>query len=197
MGEPGVISIHAPLRGRPNCGITAHPSNLFQSTPPCGGDSMGSPSVPADADFNPRPLAGATADADVVDCLRGISIHAPLRGRLVVLLQDGLLFPISIHAPLRGRREHPLHFFYKGKFQSTPPCGGDFGFHGSPSHELTFQSTPPCGGDTGKNFISASAGRFQSTPPCGGDHGCILFTVAYSYFNPRPLAGATRNVLSG
>ena len=107
----------------------------------------------------------------------------------MVLLQDGLLFPISIHAPLRGRREHPLHFFYKGKFQSTPPCGGDFGFHGSPSHELTFQSTPPCGGDTGKNFISASAGRFQSTPPCGGDHGCILFTVAYSYFNPRPPCG--------
>ena len=130
---------------------------------------MGSPSVPADADFNPRPLAGATADADVVDCLRGISIHAPLR----------------------GRREHPLHFFYKGKFQSTPPCGGDFGFHGSPSHELTFQSTPPCGGDTGKNFISASAGRFQSTPPCGGDPEPIINADQLKNFNPRPLAGAT------
>ena len=70
-----------PLAGATMPGTSATSITRFQSTPPCGGDSMGSPSVPADADFNPRSLAGATADADVVDCLRGISIHAPLRGR--------------------------------------------------------------------------------------------------------------------
>ena len=55
-----IISIHAPLRGRP---IEMHPvkeSTLFQSTPPCGGDWTHRLPLTQEQDFNPRPLAGAT-----------------------------------------------------------------------------------------------------------------------------------------
>ena len=57
---PG-ISIHAPLRGR-LVGVLAKLSCiLFQSTPPCGGDVSTSSMSDWVTDFNPRPLAGATA----------------------------------------------------------------------------------------------------------------------------------------
>ncbi len=168
--RPGSISIHAPIRGRPEAGVRRVPIARHFNPRPLAGATHPDPGCGrARCNFNPRPLAGATQLRHHCPSQQLISIHAPLRGRLVVLLQDGLLFPISIHAPLRERREHPLHFFYKGKFQSTPPCGGDFGFHGSPSHELTF----------------------QSTPPCGGDPEPIINADQLKNFNPRPLAGAT------
>ena len=149
-------------------------SGVFQSTPPCGGD----------------------ASFHLFLYSHYISIHAPLRGRLVVLLQDGLLFPISIHAPLRGRREHPLHFFYKGKFQSTPPCGGDPEPIINADQLKNFNPRPLAGAtplDKKKIDIQSI---FQSTPPCGGDY-CPKYRISASaYFNPRPLAGATSVSLS-
>ena len=54
------ISIHAPLRGRHRCDAAAASQVRFQSTPPCGGDPVYRPLWAAVADFNPRPLAGAT-----------------------------------------------------------------------------------------------------------------------------------------
>ena len=36
------------------------------------------------------------------------------------------------------------------------------------------------------------AERFQSTPPCGGDRSFIISSSNPPYFNPRPLAGATK-----
>ena len=53
------ISIHAPLRGRRQLGSLPSSTNKFQSTPPCGGDRF----------FQQVPPC------------RLISIHAPLRGR--------------------------------------------------------------------------------------------------------------------
>ena len=55
----GVISIHAPLRGRLEKGAIFGDTVKFQSTPPCGGDNQ----------------AGTGAQG------QRISIHAPLRGR--------------------------------------------------------------------------------------------------------------------
>ena len=75
------ISIHAPLRGRLPDRYEPYTAELFQSTPPCGGDiSMLFP-LPGSADFNPRPLAGATLPAEPESAENQISIHAPLRGR--------------------------------------------------------------------------------------------------------------------
>ena len=55
-----IISIHAPLRGRPTAVSSRGLSWSFQSTPPCGGDGMAVYRNGRDKDFNPRPLAGAT-----------------------------------------------------------------------------------------------------------------------------------------
>ena len=79
--DRGVISIHAPMRGRrsrwqvnltlanfnprPHAGATTGVDLLlcprpFQSTPPCGGDLVKCPVVGGLENFNPRPHAGAT-----------------------------------------------------------------------------------------------------------------------------------------
>ena len=103
-GQDYKISIHAPLRGRPNwnmslsqsirnfnprplagatCREASHAFSLptFQSTPPCGGDWV----------------------CERVFMRFHISIHAPLRGRQDQLAYLVTICRISIHAPLRGR----------------------------------------------------------------------------------------------
>ncbi len=96
------ISIHAPLRGRPHgsrCHGTSEYFNprplagatyyemkpikddVFQSTPPCGGDPSHSVAIFNAFYFNPRPLAGATKGHGSLCQRLCISIHAPLRGR--------------------------------------------------------------------------------------------------------------------
>ena len=58
----------------------------FQSTLPRGSDLASSESFAAFFYFNPRSLAGATAKAAIIDCKRLISIHAPSRERLNLLI---------------------------------------------------------------------------------------------------------------
>ena len=119
-----LISIHAPLRGRPDCHGRQRDLDYF----------------------NPRPLAGATLQDYDLPGWHGISIHAPLRGRrrshFIMQLYpqfqstppcggdcgvgvDAAPVAISIHAPLRGRLGRPGSLFLDCLFQSTPPCGGD------------------------------------------------------------------------
>ena len=100
-------------------------SNLFQSTPPCGGDqrdavnpagvliSIHAPlrgrrsashlPIPL-PDFNPRPLAGAT------------------RLRVLRCLSDCYFNPRPLAGATRGVATYGLSYL----FQSTPPCGGDW-----------------------------------------------------------------------
>ena len=146
------ISIHAPLRGRlSSYGDIIPVSNISIHAP-----LRGRLPIPnwesATPYFNPRPLAGAT------NVVRGMTENAL----------------ISIHAPLRGRQNDLGFLAFLQKFQSTPPCGGDFLLR----------------------RIAACNTLFQSTPPCGGDdpRGTSLW-VRWD-FNPRPLAGAT-SVVSG
>ncbi len=98
---------------------------IFQSTPPCGGDTNTTKGDKSKTYFNPRPLAGATVEVERAEWADGISIHAPLRGRHPS--NDLSVSPgtISIHAPLRGRRMSPPAMATVRLFQSTPPCGGD------------------------------------------------------------------------
>ena len=165
---------------------------LFQSTPPCGGDAK-------------RRRRGRAFE---------ISIHAPLRGRPLPgnrrrKMQRFQSTPpcggdkkyswfwfhpgaISIHAPLRGRLVTNLYEDRVGEFQSTPPCGGDrpSPLYNEPS-KISIHA--PLRGRLPMLDMKDDADRFQSTPPCGGDR-MYRFASSYStYFNPRPLAGATES----
>ena len=119
------------------------------------------------ANFNPRPLAGATWANGIRNRILAISIHAPLRGR-PQYLAFGSKAAISIHAPLRGRRAVPAEPAHCRNFNPRPLAGatnlgGDF------LEPEIFQSTPPCGGDAMPAQATMPEARFQSTPPCGGD----------------------------
>ena len=100
---------------------------------------------------------------------RAISIHAPLRARLLV--QHSLLTKksISILAPSRERRKL-IHSFFCVFFISIL----------APSRELLYSGTS-----------SSTPAGFQSTLPCGSDLFLIHQFQAHLYFNPRSLAGAT------
>ena len=156
------------MRGRRRIYLARAGRLLFQSTPPCGGDARGIETSCLSTNFNPRPLAGATDVAIDVVVFNGISIHAPLRGRQR---------PMAIGRSTR-------------RFQSTPPCGGDF-FPGCvETSNPDFNPRPLAGATLSLKMpptfwpISIHAplrGRlwpertpplpeeFQSTPPCGGD----------------------------
>ena len=157
------------MRGRPGWKSIVTYTLVFQSTPPCGGDThktenaaggsgisihaplrgrlrrQGSPG-PRGLYFNPRPLAGATTSAACLASLFEISIHAPLRGRQV----------------LRHAELHP------GRFQSTPPCGGD-GQAVQVVPDLVISIHAPLRGRPGWAEALVVEKLFQSTPPCGGD----------------------------
>ena len=117
-----LISIHAPLRGRPRTfGVVGHATG-FQSTPPCGGDkaSLFSPSVPS---FQSTPPCGGDNRGNSKERVTRISIHAPLRGRPTASATDAKA----------------------AAFQSTPPCGGDCRFSAFSGQEPYFNPRPLAG----------------------------------------------------
>ena len=121
--------------------------------------------------FNPRPHTGATGPERGPHGLRGISIHAPIRGR-----RPGGMFAINA-----------------ARFQSTPPYGGDrpgSGTCGTPTH---FNPRPHTGA-TEKNAGPQANTAFQSTPPYGGDKALFNLAASALNFNPRPHTGATQLV---
>ena len=96
----------------------------FQSTPPCGGDELVIAGDQRSPNFNPRPLAGATAGRDRQRVSQKISIHAPLRGRRFLPLYRGSSIYFNPR-PLAGATSNPGVDIVINEFQSTPPCGGD------------------------------------------------------------------------
>ena len=203
-----------PLAGATRWQVTRAPLlSRFQSTPPCGGDGQetvdgltleisihaplrGRLTVSGDsmvnADFNPRPLAGATA----------------IRWRHRDFRQ------ISIHAPLRGRPEEGFNFTAVKKFQSTPPCGGDgvgqdpprgkeISIHAPLRGRLFRAGTSnlpahfnprPLAGATSGTFLCSGLGQFQSTPPCGGDcqTGQLEFYKRFRLFSRKSVHGSPK-----
>ena len=163
-----VISIHAPLRGRPGYIQNSKRMMAFQSTPPCGGDGknvlvyinfgefQSTPPCGGDVPdsqipgrnqyFNPRPLAGATLGPSSSNCLFLNFNPRPLAGATADI-------------------SHKLMIFV---FQSTPPCGGDYGYHRGPClRGISIHA--PLRGRPGIGTILRNCLIFQSTPPCGGD----------------------------
>ena len=119
-----------------------------------------------------------------------ISIHAPLRGRLVPLynltqtpdfnprplagatgqaLGPQGVHNISIHAPLRGRPRPVICRRWWRGISIHAPLRGRLPISHIFNVIEQFQSTPPCGGDLYSLLPGRCMSRFQSTPPCGGD----------------------------
>ena len=96
------ISIHAPMRGRPQY-------HAGTATP---------------EDFNPRPHAGATLRLLEVISTKEFQSTPPCGGDCITLIRI-MCRGISIHAPMRGRPLFSLQPDTPSLFQSTPPCGGD------------------------------------------------------------------------
>ena len=118
--------------------------------------------------FNPRPLAGATGENGHPLSDKLISIHAPLRGRLIFIASIEIFI----------------------KFQSTPPCGGDMINYLVSTPLLDFNPRPLAGATR-----TASA-TFDSLiisihAPLRGRHIHKDTFLMNINFNPRPLAGAT------
>ena len=142
-----VISIHAPLRGRPNFPRSRFALGVFQSTPPCGGDQI-------------------TYSRQKMSC---ISIHAPLRGRRTVQNIGYLYQHISIHAPLRGRlKTYPIPQ-YRGKISIHAPLRGRQSPDRYNPKSSAISIHAPLRGRPSGAFRHGASEQFQSTPPCGGD----------------------------
>ena len=105
------ISIHAPMRGRRFTSRDPVSSTVFQSTPPCGGDSLFTVSIIKDWYFNPRPHAGATVrqgsqiPSDIPVFFSRRSVFRFPKPRYPVLFLS-VCFPFALTAPwgLQGRK---------------------------------------------------------------------------------------------
>ena len=118
--------------------------------------------------FNPRPLAGATPISTTREWGAVISIHAPLRGRLIFLVKLRLLV----------------------LFQSTPPCGGDIAGAVAPAVLLYFNPRPLAGA-TKCHSLGHGAYVISIHAPLRGRRPGACWPGPSDHFNPRPLAGAT------
>ena len=126
------ISIHAPLRERRINRLNSISTIRFQSTLPCGSDTI-----------------------SIITILStSISIHAPLRERRAITFESARYVAISIHAPLRERHNLPLCSCLLLRFQSTLPCGSDIWQSRNLSLVLKFQSTLPCGSDDSCAYVA-------------------------------------------
>ena len=119
-------------------------------------------------DFNPRSLTGATAYSSQLAAQSKISIHAPSRERLKVMLLVMVLLLISIHAPSRER----LYILYQTgllrSFQSTLPHGSDINFMLLILKSRNFNPRSLTGATT-KHVDEVDNLLFQSTLPHGSD----------------------------
>ena len=163
-----MISIHAPVWGRPPLQILIFSPSLFQSTPPYGGDLEAHEETVGAEDFNPRPRMGATAEHGnnhrVIQfqstppyggddkTYYGVGYQQDFNPRpRMGATEDKPSVPaaarISIHAPVWGRLLAIAFVARLYRFQSTPPYGGDISLPLISKLYVGFQSTPPYGGD--------------------------------------------------
>ncbi len=210
-----VVSIHAPVRGA-TAVVSACVASaaMFQSTRPCGARRFRpASSRPARQRFNPRARAGRDmmgrsrnssvavfqstrpcgarhSGGETVQRLRGVSIHAPVRGatrslrrsRARTMFQStrpcgarrervvgvGRWLVVSIHAPVRGAtltfREPAVRACC---FNPRARAGRDLRLTCAGELQHEFQSTRPCGARLVDPDVAVCAFQFQSTRPCG------------------------------
>ena len=130
--------------------------------------------------FNPRSLAGATADKTLKYIYITISIHAPLRERHDVLRGYQQPAPISIHAPLRERRRPPPDTHSEVHFNPRSLAGATCGIvldtsYGYISIHAPLRERPLL------QALMPEQPAFQSTLPCGSDStaGQFFYRLVY------------------
>ena len=142
-------------------------------------------------DFNPRSLAGATVIQQASSTCLFISIHAPLRERLVYHAERRLYSRISIHAPLRERPKTSAELDRKVQISIHAPLRERRSAALHHLSSLTFQSTLPCGSDRHWHPPPTSPADFNPRSLAGAMPPIFVLTISVCYFNPRSLAGAT------
>ena len=143
-----IISIHAPLRERQLTAYYLQVYGQFQSTLPCGSDfKVFKPrdgviafqsTLPCGSDLREY-LATYRADS--------FQSTLPCGSDLLRKKKATPAFWISIHAPLRERLKLMIGLFAAFIFQSTLPCGSDKSTRTAFLLSNQFQSTLPCGSD--------------------------------------------------
>ena len=84
---------------------------------------------------------------------------------------------------------------YRGRFQSTPPCGGDKVCRRAWMERPDFNPRPLAGA-TMIHKPSCVVSGFQSTPPCGGDWPCVgKILISRKISIHAPLRGRRRRRL--
>ena len=163
------ISIHAPIRGRRHGQKAAGIRDVFQSTPPYGGDPPRVARPGNGCYFNPRPHTGATGLHDIF------------------LLQ---VFDFNPR-PHTGATMAEYYSVELAEFQSTPPYGGD----GPSLHLLFLWSHFNPRPHTGATQLMDRGGKlteFQSTPPYGGDVQLAEVLVRLNISIHAPIRGRQR-----
>ena len=115
-----MVSIHAPVKGRPTTCQEGPRARGFNPRPREGATHSSTFSSPISDCFNPRPREGATLLRMVAITCMGVSIHAPVKGRPY---SDALPRSVSSFNP--RPREGATRLRAKNAsaclFQSTPP----------------------------------------------------------------------------
>ena len=140
-----------PLRGATDDLLKKLAKAIFQSTHPLRGATAALSVKPVRKVFqSTHPLRGATVQEFQFGIFHKISIHAPLAGCDVRLVNDyRRVLEISIHAPLAGCDPSPnppaaaRHYF-----NPRTPCGVRHPVPRRPAGALGFQSTHPLRGAT-------------------------------------------------
>ena len=113
-------------RGSDVAVVTALPANRnFNPRSLAGATPCSAPPALTAGYFNPRSLAGATSHRLLSVQHRPISIHAPSRERPSHQYSLVVTYPISIHAPSRERPIVAAMITQAKQFQSTLPRGSD------------------------------------------------------------------------
>ena len=211
------ISIHAPRAGRDRrssrprpsslyfnprapCGarqiLNAISKNLFDFNPraPCGARLAASVDVSSIDEFqSTRPVRGATLEQAGLECVLGISIHAPRAGRDSPWGWDRPCQRISIHAPRAGRDVHVRGaLLLHEAFQSTRPVRGATAWDADQRKErYDFNPRAPCGARQPPRAAWRGGSRdFNPRAPCGARLDREIETSYDINFNPRAPCGA-------
>ncbi len=191
-----VISIHTPLAGSDGYGSSqSSPERNFNPHSPCGERPSGEWITWASSHyFNPHSPCGERRGlAEMLEVL-DISIHTPLAGSDVDMLDINDIHVISIHTPLAGSDRKTLKTSANSwNFNPHSPCGERQEDLENFRQLLEFQSTLPLRGATLKRFNASSINKyFNPHSPCGERRVPLTYASCICQFQSTlPLRGAT------
>ena len=119
------VSIHAPTRGRPFVGGWFRGAQVFQSTPPHGGDLRNSATARPHECFNPRPHTGATMRKHPKVSAYVFQSTPPHGGDIMQMDKTGNRIRFNPRPHTGATRSFASLLLQFSTFQSTPPHGGD------------------------------------------------------------------------